>query len=126
MKILVVDDVADNLELMRRWLTRRGHEVLLAQDGPTGVDQTRAERPDLVFMDISMPGMSGTEAMRIIRSEDGLSGTPIVALTAHALADQRKEYLEAGADDVATKPVDFSALKTLISRFDAAQGATNG
>lgn len=126
MKILVVDDVEDNLELMRRWLTRRGHDVITASGGKPGVELTRSERPNLVFMDISMPGMSGTEAMKVIRQDSDISRTPIVALTAHALEDQRQEYLLAGANHVATKPIDFMALRALIDRFETTAGGADG
>lgn len=123
MKILVVDDVEDNVELMRRWLTRRGHDVVTARDGRAAIDATGRERPDLIFMDIGMPGMSGVDAIRAIRAGEAIAATPIVALTAHAMASERREYLAAGADDVATKPVDFQVLTAVIAAFAARQGA---
>ena len=125
MKILVVDDVEDNLELMRRWLVRRGHDVSLARDGESAVQLTQSERPDLVFMDISMPGMSGTDAIHIIRRSPDISSTPMVALTAHALTDERCTYLSAGADDVATKPVDFAVIRSIIKQVSERSGVAD-
>ncbi len=118
MKILVVDDVADNAELLRRFLKRRGHEIDVAVNGLEAIEKTKAFRPDLVFMDISMPVMCGLEATRAIRSDDDVKRTPIVALTAHAMSSDREACIAAGCDDVATKPVDFAVLSEIVARFD--------
>lgn len=117
MKILVVDDVDDNLELMRRWLSRRGHDVITASNGESGIALTKSQKPDIVFMDIGMPHMSGDEAIRRIRLDPDIAGTPVIALTAHAMANERDEYFAAGADDVATKPVDFAVIRELLTRY---------
>ena len=117
MIILVVDDVQDNAELLHRWLSRRGHEIHLACDGAEAVDKAKATRPDLIFMDISMPVMSGLDATSLIRADAHIGGTPIVALTAHAMAEERAECIAAGCDDVATKPVDFTVLNDIVARY---------
>lgn len=121
MKILVVDDVADNAELLNRFLKRRGHDVLIASNGLEAVQMTREHRPGLVFMDISMPVMSGLDATREIRADETVAHTPVVALTAHAMASDREACLAAGCDDVATKPVEFGLLNEIVKRYDPDQ-----
>lgn len=122
MRVLVVDDVADNAELLHRWLKRRKHTPLIARNGQEAVELAIAERPDLVFMDISMPIMCGLEATRMIRANDDpvVADTPIIALTAHAMASDRDDCLNAGCNDVATKPVDFTRLAEILAFFDKA------
>lgn len=122
MKILVADDVEDNLDLMRRLLSRRGHEVILARDGAEAVAVCAEVRPDLVFMDVSMPVMSGMDAVREIRrGEVGRTRTPIIALTAHAMANERASFISAGCDDVITKPIEFEQIYETLERCQVAK-----
>jgi CheY-like chemotaxis protein len=83
------------------------------------VEKAKACAPDLILMDISMPVMSGIEATRLIRQTPETDGVKIVALTAHAMESARRECMEAGCDDFATKPVDFAGLVALIERYAA-------
>lgn len=104
--------------LMRR-LERRGYEVHVAENGAEAVEMAKSCTPDLILMDISMPVMSGIEATRALRRSPDVSGVKIVALTAHAMESARRECMEAGCDDFATKPVDFAGLVALIEKYAA-------
>lgn len=109
-KILLVEDNEMNLDMLKRRLERRGHEVLIAQDGATGVEKAGSERPDLILMDISLPVMDGWEATRRLKADAATAAIPVLALTAHAMSSDREKSFEAGADDYDTKPVDFARL----------------
>lgn len=112
--ILVVDDNEDNRAMLERWLRRRGYVTHCAEDGRAAIAMTESHRPDLVFMDISMPVMSGIDATRAIRANPETSGTPVIALTAHAMMSDRAACIEAGCNAVATKPIDFQELQNLL------------
>lgn len=119
MRILLAEDHRDNREMLTRRLERRGYEVHTAENGAEAVEKARACTPDLILMDISMPVMSGIEATRALRQTPEVSKVKIVALTAHAMESARRECMEAGCDDFATKPVDFAGLVALIERYAA-------
>ena len=109
-KILLVEDNEMNRDMLSRRLQRRGYEVLVAVDGEQGVAMARSERPALVLMDMSLPGIDGWEATRQLKADAATRGTPVIALTAHAMAGDREKCLAAGCDDFDTKPVDFERL----------------
>jgi len=119
MRILIAEDHPDNREMLTRRLERRGYEVHVAENGAEAVEKAKACAPDLILMDISMPVMSGIEATRVLRQTPNVSNVKIVALTAHAMESARRECLEAGCDDFATKPVDFAGLVALIEKYAA-------
>lgn len=119
-RILLVEDNEMNRDVIQRALSRRGHDVIIARDGREGVDAARETPPDLILMDLSLPEMDGWEATRILRAEESTATVPIIALTAHAMQSDRHKALEAGCDDVETKPVDFPALLEKIERILAA------
>ena len=102
--ILLVDDFEDGLEMYQEYLTYRGHHVVVARNGVQAVDQARRHRPDVILLDIRMPDMTGTEAMRVLRSDGSFERVPIIALTAHALDAERRAALAAGFDAVISKP----------------------
>ncbi len=114
MKVLYVEDNDDNIFVLHRRLTRWGHTVLIARDGRQGVEMARAERPDLIVMDLSLPELDGWGATRILRSTAETKDIPILALTAHAMTGDRDKALAAGCDDFATKPVAFEDLRAKI------------
>lgn len=116
MRILIAEDHPDNREMLTRRLERRGYEVRCAENGAEAVDMAKASLPDLILMDISMPVMSGIEATKMLRQTPDTSAVKIVALTAHAMESARRECMEAGCDDFATKPVDFAGLIALIEK----------
>jgi len=109
-RILVVEDNAMNLDMLVRRLMRKGFEILVAGDGADAIETARAERPDLILMDMSLPVMDGWEATRRIKADDALKGIPVIALTAHAMTGDREKTLAAGCDDYEIKPLDFPRL----------------
>jgi two-component system cell cycle response regulator DivK len=115
--ILLVDDYEDGLEMYREYLTFRGYRVVLARNGEDAIVQARAHRPDVILLDIRMPGMTGTDAMRVLRADSALLQTPIVALTAHALDAERKEALAAGFDEWIPKPCLPEQLVLVVERI---------
>lgn len=119
MRILIAEDHRDNREMLSRRLERQGYEVHVAENGVEAVEKAKSCAPDVILMDISMPVMSGIEATRVLRSLPHGHTLKIVALTAHAMESARRECLEAGCDDFATKPVDFAGLVALIEKYAA-------
>ena len=119
-RILLVEDNEMNRDMLSRRLVRRGFEVLIAENGQSGVDLTVSERPDLVLMDMSLPVMDGWEATRRLKADPNTSGIPIIALSAHAMASDREMALEAGCDDYDSKPVDLTRLVRKIEQLLAA------
>ena len=109
-KILLVEDNDMNRDMLSRRLIKRGHDVLCAEDGQVGVDMARAEAPELILMDMSLPVLDGWAAARLLKDDPGTSDIPIIALTAHAMAGDEVRALEAGCDDYDTKPVDLARL----------------
>ena len=114
--ILIVEDNEMNRDMLSRRLTRKGYEVLMAVDGETGIEMARTNAPDLILMDMSLPVMDGWEATRRMKSDDALKHIPVIALTAHAMANDRDKALAAGCDDYDTKPIE---LPRLLAKMDA-------
>jgi CheY-like chemotaxis protein len=121
-KILLVEDNEMNRDMLSRRLQRRGHEVLVAADGADGVAKARAEIPGLILMDMSLPVLDGWEATRQIKADPATSAIPIIALTAHAMSEDRERAISAGCDDYDTKPVEFPRL---IGKIDALLGLSS-
>ncbi len=129
--VLVIEDNPLNMKLVRVLLGLAECTVLEAIDAETGIRMTREQRPDLVLMDIQLPGMDGFEATRAIRQEEKENGchTPIVAMTAHAMEEDRRRCLEAGMDDYVSKPIQAGLLRAAIDRQvggNARAGASGG
>ena len=114
--LLLVEDNVDNRDMLARRLTRKGYDVRLAANGLEGVEQAQAIHPDLILMDLSMPVLDGWEAIRRIRTDPGLRAIPIIALTGHAMKDDRDRALAAGADEYMAKPLDFTSLLNIIQQ----------
>ncbi len=114
-KILLVEDNELNRDMLSRRLTRRGYTVVVAEDGEQALEMARSERPDLVLMDMSLPGIDGWEATRRLRADPGIAGIRVIALTAHAMAGDRERALEAGCNDYDTKPVEMDRLLQKIA-----------
>ena len=114
-RLLLVEDNEMNRDMLRRRLTKRGFEVVCAMDGKQGVDMATSERPDLILLDLSLPVLDGWDAARVIKGSPDTRDIPIIALTAHAMADDRSKALEAGCDEYDTKPVDLPRLLKKIA-----------
>lgn len=102
--ILVVDDYQDAREMYAEYLQYSGFRVAEARNGNEAVTQARALRPDLILMDLSLPGMDGWEATRVLKADEETKHIPIVALTGHALAGASEGARKAGCDSFVTKP----------------------
>lgn len=117
MKILLVEENEINRDMLARRLTRRGYELSFAMDGAAAIEAVRTDPPLLILMDLSMPIMDGWEATRRLKADPRTRSIPIIALTAHAMASDRKRALEAGCDDFDTKPVKLQRLLEKIEAF---------
>jgi two-component system, cell cycle response regulator DivK len=115
-KILLVEDNELNRDMLSRRLLRKGYDVVLALDGEQGLSLAQTDAPDLILMDISLPGLDGWEATRRLKNAPATQAIPIIALTAHAMAQDREKSLAAGCDDYDTKPID---LKRLLNKIEA-------
>jgi two-component system, cell cycle response regulator DivK len=102
--ILVVDDFADNREMYSQFLAFSGFQVAEAQNGHEALEKAFDLRPDLIVMDLSLPGLDGWEATRRLKADDRTRGIPVIALTGHALAGHSKGAMDAGCDAFITKP----------------------
>lgn len=109
-KILIVEDNEMNRDMLSRRLARKGYNVILAEDGAAGLEMMEEEQPDLVLMDMGLPVMDGWTATANAKADSKLATIPIIALTAHALEEDRIRAMEAGADDFDTKPVNLAGL----------------
>ena len=116
-RILYVEDNFQNKRLVRKILTARGYNVLEADDGLTGVEVARKELPDLILMDISLPGIDGVEATQRIKAHADTTAIPIVALTANAMRGDRERFIAAGCDDYLPKPISTSELLEMIRKY---------
>jgi two-component system cell cycle response regulator DivK len=116
-KILLVEDNEMNRDMLSRRLVNRGFEMVIAVDGEQAIDLARSEAPDLILMDISLPGLDGWEATRRLKAMPETRSIPIIALTAHAMAGDREKSLAAGCNDYDTKPIDFRRLLEKIQGF---------
>lgn len=109
-KILLVEDNPMNRDMLSRRLIRRGFEVVCCEDGEGVSGFVERESPDIVLMDISLPGIDGLEATRRLRSSQNHSQIPIIALTAHAFESDERNARDAGCNEFETKPIDLERL----------------
>jgi len=105
-RVLLVEDNEDNFELVRFLLERADFEVLAGHDGREALDLARKELPDLILMDLSLPGIDGWTAARELKDDPNTSHIPLLALTAHTLPGDRKRAMESGFDGYISKPID--------------------
>jgi PAS domain S-box-containing protein len=115
--ILLVEDTDHVVIMIKDYLEQNGYQVVIAQNGLEGVVQAKTLRPDLILMDVQMPGMDGLEATRRIRQEVGLGDIPIIALTALAMSSDRERCLAAGMNDYISKPVKLKNLLKTIQQY---------
>ena len=123
-KILLVEDNEMNRDMLSRRLVRNGFEVVMATDGQKGVEMAGEEAPDLILMDISLPVIDGWEATRRIKGDPGTQAIPVIALTAHAMTQDREKAFAVGCDDFDTKPVELPRpLEKIKALLDKARPA---
>jgi len=115
--ILVIEDNELNMKLVRSLLKFGNYEVLEAVDAETGMQLIRKHRPDLVLMDVQLPGMDGLKATRIIKGDLALKDIPVVALTSYAMQGDEEKATEAGCTGYITKPLDTKVFLEIIDQF---------
>ena len=119
-KILCVEDNADNLLMLQRRLTRRGFEVTISTHGAESIEWAKSLLPDLIVMDLNLPGLNGWEATRRLKNQPETKHIPIIVLTADTTRKSREQALAAGCDEFELKPIDFEALvgkiESLVSK----------
>jgi CheY-like chemotaxis protein len=115
--VLLVEDNEDNRTIYSTVLRYLGYQVIEAVDGLQAIALARSERPDIVLMDISIPGIDGWEATRVLREDPATRAIPIVALTAHALADDRERAANAGFTSYLAKPIEPNAVVAEVRRL---------
>ena len=116
MKILIVEDVEYNRDLLVQLLEEE-YEVVTAADGAAGIEAAARERPDLILMDLSLPGVDGWEATRRLKAEPETEAIPVIALTAHAMQGDEERARACGCDDYLTKPIDEDQLFGKLARL---------
>ena len=114
--VLIVEDYDDSRVMMKALIEMCGHKVVAAEDGFEAIEKAKEHSPELIFMDLAMPGMDGVSATQIIRGFEGFADIPIIALTAYGEL-RGQEALEAGCNAVLSKPMDFDRLHPLLDKY---------
>lgn len=122
-RILCVEDNDSNLRLVSRIVEGEKHEFLKAVDGLTALALVESERPDLILLDINIPGLNGLELARRLKGDKTLASIPLIATTANVLLGDRERCLDAGCDEYLAKPLDVRELQTLLRSY---LGRANG
>jgi two-component system, cell cycle response regulator DivK len=115
--ILIVEDRATSRELLRTVLEQQGYTVQEARDGEEALSRIRAQTPDLVLMDLQLPGLNGYDILREVRSLPAMAATPVVAVTANAMPGDREKVLAAGFTGYISKPVALGQLREEVNRL---------
>lgn len=116
-KILVIEDNPLNMELVKRLLSKADFELFMADNAETGIEIAQKEQPDLILMDISLPGMDGLTATQHLKSDPETINIPIVALTAHVMKGDKEKALAAGCDGYMPKPIDTQSFVQEVSSY---------
>jgi CheY-like chemotaxis protein len=116
-KILVIEDNTLNLKLVRSLLMLGDYQVVEADNAETGIELAKEQQPDLILMDIQLPGMDGLSATRELKTDPEVKGIPVIALTAYAMLGDEQKALEAGCVGYIPKPLDTKEFPNIISRF---------
>jgi two-component system cell cycle response regulator DivK len=115
--ILVVDDTLDNRAIIGQMLRLSGYRVLLAASGEEAIKLAEQELPDLILMDLAMPGMDGWSATEQIRSRVDLAHLPVIAVTGHVMRDEIERAIRAGCQDYLAKPIDYETMLAKVRTF---------
>ena len=119
-KVLIIEDNVLNMVLVKDLLELEGYEVLEATEAETGIQIARENLPDLILMDIQLPGMDGLTATKIIVEDDNLKSIPVIALTSHAMQGDEEKSLDSGCRGYLTKPIDTRNFADSIKNFMSA------
>lgn len=120
-RILYIEDNEDNVFLFTRRLGKAGHEIIVAGDGAEGLRMARAEHPELIMMDLDLPVLDGWEATRRLKAAPETAAIPVIAVSAHAMPQDRRRALAAGCDSFFAKPVDMRALCATIETLGSSE-----
>jgi CheY-like chemotaxis protein len=115
--VLLIEDNPENRYLVTFLLEQRGHEVVAAATGPQGLALAAARTPDLILLDIQLPGMDGHAVTRALKADPQLRAIPVVAVTSHAMVGDREKCLEAGAEGYLEKPIDPETFVAAVEQF---------
>ena len=126
LKVLIVEDHALNMELVVDVLEAAGYSVLQARDAERGMTLARAEKPQLVLMDVGLPGIDGLSATAALKSDPLTRSIPVIALTSHAMKGDRERILAAGCSGYITKPIDTRSLPRTVAEFIRQAGTEGG
>ena len=124
-KILLVEDFDDTRLMMKMWLEKRGYRVIEAETGEKAITLAQREAPDLIIMDVMMPGMNGLDATQRIRQYQALRRTPIVAVSAYGAEEYRRLAIQAGCNEYVSTPFEPTALAELIKSLLAGGESAN-
>jgi CheY-like chemotaxis protein len=116
-RILVIEDNLLNLELVRALLEAHGYEVIDSGNAEDGIERARMEQPQLIFIDLSLPGTDGLAATQLLKADAATCHIPVVALTAHAMKGDDERARQAGCDGYLTKPIDTRSFPAVVARF---------
>lgn len=116
-KILLIEDNPQNRYLVTFLLEQRGHEIVQAETGPVGLELAAKLRPDLILLDIQLPGMDGHAVARALKSDAQLKAIPVIAVTSYAMVGDREKCMAAGAEGYIEKPIDPDSFVAEVERF---------
>lgn len=117
LRVLIIDDSATIIAVLGKMLRQNGYEVLAAADAETGIERARAEQPDLVYLDIVLPGMNGFDALRTLRRDPATKSTPVIMISGNAQATEQFYVRRIGADDFMKKPFGRGEVFARIQRM---------
>ena len=117
--VLVIEDNEMNIELVECLLQIRGNQILKAGDAETGIEKARRHKPDLILMDIQLPGMDGLSATRLLKQDGDLKEIPVVALTSYAMQGDDEKALEAGCTGYIAKPINTRTFLDTLEKYMA-------
>jgi CheY-like chemotaxis protein len=120
--VLIVEDNPFDADMLSRRLARKGYAVVTASNGEMGIAQARCSRPDLIIMDMGLPVIDGWEATRRLKASPDTALIPVVALTAHAMTEDRQKCLDAGCDGFEPKPLEFGRLIACMEQLLKKEG----
>lgn len=115
--VLIIEDDELNMKLFMKILVRDGYHVIGAETAEKGLDLARSKKPDLVLMDVKLPGMDGLQATRLLKASHETAHIPVVAVSAYAMTEDISRAREAGCDDFVSKPIDMKGFLTTVRRF---------
>ncbi|MCY3413365.1 MAG: response regulator [Candidatus Heimdallarchaeota archaeon] len=116
-RILVIEDNEENIYLIRFILKKKGHEVIEARDGLSGVEKAKSSQPDIILMDIQLPKMNGYDATKNIRQDPNLKDIPIIAITSFAMPGDKRKCLDAGCSYYIEKPINPEQFIEVVDRY---------